>query len=306
MNKVRHLGINYSVSIFLSLFIFLFTISFVSSLEISQWDKIQPSGNITNEYINNTYINQTLELNSTQFETGEPATIKESWLQNRIELFAPTPDLSTYWKNDGTSTATGNWDIGTNSFKSVNVQADTTRVFVGTKSTAGSLTSTDSVYIGEAILGVLNRAISGTKNVGIGYYALQRLSSGGYNTAVGIEAGGSTTGAYSSFLGYRAGLYTLGTANWAAPINGVYIGASTESASAGQTNEIVIGYNADGKGSNTAVLGNDDIVSTFLKGNVTTSRYFKGNYTSSDGSIGWSGNCVNASYKNGLVVGCND
>jgi hypothetical protein len=43
-----------------------------------------PSGNITNEYINNTYINQTLELNSTQFETGEPATIKTSWITSFI------------------------------------------------------------------------------------------------------------------------------------------------------------------------------------------------------------------------------
>ena len=45
----------------------------------------QPSGNITNIYENNTYINQTLELNSTQFETGEPTTIKTSWLTSFIE-----------------------------------------------------------------------------------------------------------------------------------------------------------------------------------------------------------------------------
>ena len=82
--------VNYYVLIcsFLT-FIFLFNFSFVSSLEssleVSQWDKGNPSGNITNEYINNTYINQTLELNSTQFETGEPATIKTSWLTSFIE-----------------------------------------------------------------------------------------------------------------------------------------------------------------------------------------------------------------------------
>jgi hypothetical protein len=45
----------------------------------------KPTGNITNEYINNTYINQTLELNTTQFETGEPATIKLTWLTSFIE-----------------------------------------------------------------------------------------------------------------------------------------------------------------------------------------------------------------------------
>lgn len=31
-----------------------------------------------------------------------------------------------------------------------------------------------------------------------------------------------------------------------------------------------------------------------------------GDYYSNDGSQGWTGSCINASYKNGLVVGCND
>lgn len=209
----------------------------------------------------NASFNQTLTDGIYYPKTSNPAGFYNS-------TTLPSQDLSAYWLRNGSSTATGNWNIGTNSFQSTNVQADTTRVFVGTKSTAGSLTSTDSVFIGEAILGGLNRAISGTRNVGIGYYGLSRLSSGNYNTAVGTEAGGSTTGAYSSFLGYRAGLYTLGTATYSAPTNGVYIGASTESAAAGQTNEIVIGYGADGKGSNTVVLGSDSITTTYLKGDV--------------------------------------
>lgn len=50
----------------------------------------EPSGNITNEYINNTYINQ-------------------------------TANLSAYWLSNGSSTATGNWDIGTNVFQSDNI-----------------------------------------------------------------------------------------------------------------------------------------------------------------------------------------
>ncbi len=60
----------------------------------------QPSGNITNEYINNTYINQTLELNSTQFETGEPATIKESWLTNFIEIIVESYNYLTETQAD--------------------------------------------------------------------------------------------------------------------------------------------------------------------------------------------------------------
>lgn len=61
MNKVRHSGINYSVSIFLSLFIFLFTLNFVSSLEVSQWDydPLDVSGN-----------NYSINVNNTEFHRG--------------------------------------------------------------------------------------------------------------------------------------------------------------------------------------------------------------------------------------------
>ena len=89
-----------------------------------------PSGNITNEYINNTYINQTLELNSTQFETGEPATIKQSWLTTFIESVSKWANYYTkseidnrYSNNTGDQDlsglvpytgATGNVDLGVN------------------------------------------------------------------------------------------------------------------------------------------------------------------------------------------------
>ena len=48
-------------------------------------------------------------------------------------------------------------------------------------------------------------------------------------------------------------------------------------------------------------LGNSTNRFNVFAWNLTADKYF-----SSDGSQGWTGNCVNASYKNGLVVGCND
>ena len=111
--------VNYYVLIcsFLT-FIFLFNFSFVSSLEssleVSQWDKGNPSGNITNEYINNTYINQTLELNTTQFETGEPATIKTSWLTTFIESISKWANYYTKTEIDNRySNNTGDQDLST-------------------------------------------------------------------------------------------------------------------------------------------------------------------------------------------------
>jgi len=77
----------------------LFLFSFSSALTPSQWD-YTPEGNITNIFENNTYINQTVELNTTQFETGEPVTIKLSWLDsfinNLINLFWNTESSKYY------------------------------------------------------------------------------------------------------------------------------------------------------------------------------------------------------------------
>jgi len=50
--------------------------------------------------------------------------------------------------------------------------------------------------------------------------------------------------------------------------NSLFLGYDTRANGAGQTNQIVIGASAIGLGSNTAVLGNDSIVTTALKGNV--------------------------------------
>jgi hypothetical protein len=48
----------------------------------------------------------------------------------------------------------------------------------------------------------------------------------------------------------------------------VYLGSDTKASFSGATNEIVIGYDASGVGSNSVVLGNDGITKTILKGNV--------------------------------------
>jgi len=48
----------------------------------------------------------------------------------------------------------------------------------------------------------------------------------------------------------------------------VFLGYNTKALADGDTNEIVIGYNATGIGSNSVVLGNDSIATTALKGNV--------------------------------------
>jgi len=79
---------------------------------------ISSFGNTTN--INNTYINQTVNatVNTTQFDSNNPIHIKESWLSSFI---SSSVDLSNYWKNDGSSEATDNWDLGSYSFTAFDI-----------------------------------------------------------------------------------------------------------------------------------------------------------------------------------------
>jgi len=121
----------------------------------------------------------------------------------------------------------------------------------------------------------------------IGDGALSGAATGLGNTAVGYQAGSVTTGASNTYMGDYAGVYvssgeynvcigflagyqnnspalTTGSGN-------VIIGASSSgigTATAADTNSVVIGYNISGKGSNTAYIGGSS--GAYNQANVTT------------------------------------
>ena len=92
-------------------------------------------------------------------------------------------------------------------------------------------------------------------------------------TATGVGSGAGTASANSDNnigIGSNAGrTLANGTTILSAPSNSLFIGNSTKASADGNTNENVIGYNANGIGSNSVVLGNDSILTTLLKGNVS-------------------------------------
>jgi hypothetical protein len=111
---------------------------------------------------------------------------------------------------------------------------------------------------------------TGNNNTAQGLGSLFSNTTGNNNTAQGhVSLFGNTTGSSNSSLGAGAGRYIANgsTAN-ATGGNSVFIGADTKALADAQTNQIVIGHNATGIGSNTVTLGNDSIVTTALKGNV--------------------------------------
>jgi len=69
-------------------------------------------------------------------------------------------------------------------------------------------------------------------------------------------------------MGDNAGRYIANGTNNETGNSSVFIGVDTRALDNGQTNQNVIGHNAIGIGSNTVTLGNNNIITTALKGNV--------------------------------------
>ena len=94
----------------------------------------------------------------------------------------------------------------------------------------------------------------GDNNIGIGFGALAQITSSANNDNIGI--------------GYRAGRNYTGDVSLTDSTDSIFIGSDTKALANNSTNEIVIGHEAIGNGSNTVTLGNDSITDTILKGNV--------------------------------------
>ena len=120
--------------------------------------------------------------------------------------------------------------------------------------------------IGYSVFGDLT---SGGNNLSLGNNSLRKATSGGANIALGGHALNSlTTTSHNIAIGHLAGRYAIGNAANETPSQSIYIGYNTKASANGESNQIVIGYNAEGIGANTVTLGNDSVVTTALKGDV--------------------------------------
>jgi hypothetical protein len=178
-----------------------------------------------------------------------------------------------------------------------------TNMAVGSDALAANTTGSNSLAVGQQSLianttGAGNCAVGGATlfknttgggNTALGLFALfDNISSndntalgsrallpatGGSNTAVGRQSlGNSTTGTSNTAIGIRSGnIIADGSAN-AITTNSVYVGSDTRALASGQTNQIVIGHQAIGAGSDSVTLGNDSVTLTQLKGNVVVQR----------------------------------
>jgi hypothetical protein len=152
----------------------------------------------------------------------------------------------------------------------------------------------------------MSRSTIGSANTGIGNVALWACTSGKNNSCVGRGAlYALITGFDNAAFGREAGrYYGAGTGANTTGDTGTFIGGLSRASADGNTNEVVIGYNTIGNGSNTVTIGNSSATDTFLAGNVTPSVGYK----SSDGTAGATSDFAltgggTLHVKDGLVTG---
>ena len=225
-------------------------------------------------------------------QSGDYAGIYEPVLGNPASngyMLTSTTGGTRSWVLPVTLGANQTW-TGIQSFANINIGwalfsngtgTNTNNLFGGG---GGQIATTATHSTGFGYYALFNLT-AGYSNTALGYEALYHDQSGVSNTAMGDSALFFSTGYQNVAIGVTAGAYqsdgSTGNANGA---ENVFIGSQTKTSGASDLNEIVIGYNATGAGTNTAVIGASNVTDVYdggaggaanhhQNGQFLTSRY---------------------------------
>ena len=153
-------------------------------------------------------------------------------------------------------------------YNSLTNNSGTDNTAVGFYCMNSNLSGTGNTALGNYSL---NSVTTGNYNTGGGVYTLYSLTSGSYNTAIGSNALKWVNGSYNTAVGVNAGLLIASGSNLTNADNCTYFGGYSRASNNGVTNEVVIGPNAIGKGSNTVTMGNNNILGWYsTNSSITT------------------------------------
>jgi len=144
--------------------------------------------------------------------------------------------------------------------------------FMGASAGAANTTGYYNNFIGTSA-GAANT--TGYYNTFMGANAGRCNTTGYYNNFMGTNAGfANTTGINNNYIGYTAGRYIAdGSTGNTTSDYCTLIGNETKVKDDNDQNEIVVGYNATGHGSNTATWGNTSITDHYFTGNANVNGY---------------------------------
>jgi hypothetical protein len=141
--------------------------------------------------------------------------------------------------------------------------------FVAIGNSAGTNNTTGNNWFG------IGYAAGFANTIGNNWFALGSETAaanvdGSFFVAIGNRAARhTTTGSNFLAIGENAARYTNIGNNNTLVSNSIYLGHDTRSLDVGQTNEVVIGYEGRGLGTNTTRIGNANTAQTHLDGSLT-------------------------------------
>lgn len=219
-----------------------------------------------NEDLGNVYIGlDSGELNTTG---GTNTAVGGRSLSSNTTGYSNTSIGSSSMKSN--TTGLDNTSVGRSSmFRNTSGWANTS---MGVYSLYSSSSGKENVSCGYQSM---YENIFGYDNSALGSYALRDNTTGKNNTSVGHSAlRSNVSGTNNSAVGYGAGrYYGAGSDGATTCSNSVYVGFQTRASANGNTNEIVVGYDVVGLGSNTTSIGTSNTTRTKLYGTVETSGY---------------------------------
>jgi hypothetical protein len=182
------------------------------------------------------------------------------------------------------SNKSGSFNIGIGVNAIANAHGASNNTAVGHASLTGNITGFSNAAFGSF---ALTNNITGIANSAFGSDSMINAQTGNYNVAIGSSAGGNNTnGSNNTFLGYGAGATTGFPSPMTSVNESIYVGYMSRGlAATGTTNEIVIGNNAFGLGSNTTVLGNTSTALTQIYGAVTATGGITGSLMATNGVV---------------------
>lgn len=155
-----------------------------------------------------------------------------------------------------------------------------------------------------------SQATSQDYNTAVGRYTLNNMTSAQRNSALGRSSlTNLTDGSYNIGIGMYAGAYYgVSTAANQSSNQSVYLGYTSRASANGNTNEIVIGANSLGNGTNTVTLGNSSVTGWYKDSTLwvnqalaSTSSPTFANLTITAGA-NFSGTITNLTIVNGIVT----
>jgi hypothetical protein len=218
-------------------------------------------------------VNTATEYAKFQVTANTAITIPALGTTNDSAAFAISTQASTYGLLSGVQ-STGNVWMQAQRFTgaadafNLLLQPSGGNVLIGTTTEAGFRLDVNGTARVQGVLTATADAVVNGVNIGRGGGNLDSNTviglSAGINNTTGVAnfSGGlfagqnNTTGSGNIFLGSTAGRLTASGANMTISNNSIFLGSNSRPNAINETNQIVIGQNAIGLGSNTTVLGN--------------------------------------------------